>query len=67
MIRRILVADDNEEIIKFLRPYLLKEGFEVITAYDGNETLVKNLEYDPQLILLDIMMPYKNGLDVLKM
>ena len=66
MIRRILVADDNEEIIKFLRPYLLKEGFEVITAYDGNETLVKNLEYNPQLILLDIMMPYKNGLEVCK-
>lgn len=66
MIRRILVADDNEEIIKFLRPYLLKEGFEVITAYNGNETLVKNLEYNPQLILLDIMMPYKNGLEVCK-
>ena len=62
--KSILVADDNEEIIRFLKPYLIKEGFEVITAQDGNETLVKNMEYCPQLILLDIMMPYKNGLEV---
>ncbi|WP_291633881.1 response regulator transcription factor [Clostridium sp.] len=61
---KILVADDNEEIIKFLKPYLNKGGFEVITAHDGNEALVKNIEYNPQLILLDIMMPYKNGLEV---
>jgi two-component system response regulator ResD len=63
---RILIADDNEEIIKILRPYLFKEGFEVIKAHDGNETIVKNIEYIPQLILLDIMMPYKNGLEVCK-
>jgi two-component system response regulator ResD len=62
--KSILVADDNEEIIKFLKPYLIKEGFEVITAYDGNEALVKNIRYNPQLILLDIMMPHKNGLEV---
>ena len=62
--KSILVADDNEEIIKILKPYLIKEGFQVITAQDGNEALVKNMEYSPQLILLDIMMPYKNGLDV---
>ena len=62
--KSILVADDNEEIIKFLKPYLVKEGFEIITANDGNEALVKNMEYAPQLILLDIMMPYKNGLEV---
>src|SRR5665647_2669958 len=62
--KSILVADDNEEIIKVLKPYLIKEGFEVITAYDGNEALMKNIEYSPHLILLDIMMPYKNGLEV---
>ena len=62
--KSILVADDNEEIIKFLKPYLIKEGFEVITAQDGNEALVKNIGYSPQLILLDIMMPHKNGLEV---
>lgn len=62
--KSLLVADDNEEIIKFLKPYLIKEGFEVITAQDGNEALVKNIGYNPQLILLDIMMPYKNGLEV---
>jgi DNA-binding response OmpR family regulator len=64
MIKKILVADDNEEIIKFLKPYLVKEGFQVIEAYDGDETLLKNLEHNPQLILLDIMMPNKSGLEV---
>ncbi|MGH4052659.1 MAG: response regulator transcription factor [Clostridium sp.] len=62
--KKILVADDNEEIIKIIKPYLIKEGFEVITAYDGNEALVKNTEYNPSLILLDIMMPHRNGLEV---
>lgn len=62
--KKILVADDNEEIIKILKPYLIKEGFEIITAHDGNEALVKNSEYMPVLILLDIMMPRKNGLEV---
>ena len=38
----------------------------MITAHNGNEALVKNIEYSPQLILLDIMMPYKNGLEVCK-
>lgn len=62
--KKILVADDNEEIIKILKPYLIKDGFEIITAHDGNEALVKNSEYMPALILLDIMMPRKNGLEV---
>ena len=62
--KKILVADDNEEIIKIIKPYLIKEGFEVITAYDGNEALVKNTQYNPSLILLDIMMPRRNGLEV---
>lgn len=64
MVKKILVADDNEEIIKFLKPYLVKEGFQVIEAYDGDETLLKNLEHNPQIILLDIMMPNKSGLEV---
>jgi len=66
MVKRILVADDNQKIIKFLKPYLINEGFEVVTSSDGDETLLKNLEYNPQFILLDIMMPYKNGLEVCK-
>lgn len=66
MAKNILIADDNEEIIKFLKPYLIKEGFEVIVANDGNEALLKNEKYSPQIILLDIMMPYKNGLEVCK-
>lgn len=64
MINKILAADDNVEIIRFLKPYFIKAGFQVIEAYNDDETLLKNLEYNPQLILLDIMMPNKSGLEV---
>lgn len=60
----ILIADDNMEIIKILKPYIEKEGFNVIFALDGEEALLKYKHYNPTLILLDIMMPRFNGLEV---
>lgn len=60
----ILIADDNMEIIKILKPYIEKEGFNVIFALDGEEALLKYEHYNPTLILLDIMMPRFNGLEV---
>lgn len=57
MTKNILIADDNIEIIKILRPYMRKEGFTVISALNGKEALDKFEEYNPQIILLDIMMP----------
>lgn len=63
MEKKILVADDNEGIIRFLEPYLIKEGYQVITAADGNEATEKFLEHTPQIVILDIMMPYKDGLE----
>lgn len=62
----ILIADDNEDIIMFLKPYLVREGFQVVTAGDGNDAIVKYFQFNPQLVLLDIMMPFKNGLEVCK-
>lgn len=64
MDKNILIADDNIEIIKILKPYIEKEGFEVVSALNGKEALSKFSLYNPQLILLDIMMPLINGIEV---
>lgn len=64
MSKNILIADDNMEIIKILKPYIEKEGFNVIFALDGEEALLKFKHYDPVLILLDIMMPLMDGIEV---
>lgn len=64
MSNNILIADDNMEIIKILKPYLEKEGFNVIFALDGEEALLKFRYYNPKLMLLDIMMPQLDGIEV---
>ncbi len=66
MAKSILIADDNEEIIKILKPYMIKEGFDVITAFDGKEALTKYRHFNPDIMLLDIMMPLVDGLKVCK-
>jgi len=60
---KILLADDEKDIIEFLKYNLEIEGFEVITAYDGDEVMSKIIE-NPDLILLDIMMPKIDGFEV---
>lgn len=62
--KNILIADDNMEIIKILKPYIEKEGFEVIFALDGEEAILKFKHYNPELMLLDIMMPVMDGFEV---
>lgn len=57
---RILIADDNAEIREVLRILLESEGFEVVEAADGNEA-VEKIEDNIDLIILDVMMPNKNG------
>jgi DNA-binding response OmpR family regulator len=61
---RILVADDDEKLQELLHLYLTKEGFDVIQAKDGVEALEKESREHPSLILLDIMMPRMDGLEV---
>ncbi|MBP5295007.1 MAG: response regulator, partial [Lachnospiraceae bacterium] len=63
---KILVVDDEKMIVKGVRFSLLQEGWEVDVAYDGEEAvnLARSGNYDA--VLLDIMLPLKNGLDVLK-
>lgn len=62
---KILLVDDEKDIVEFLEYNLIQEGFEVITAYDGIEAL-KKLSEKPDLVILDIMMPQLNGYDVCK-
>ncbi len=68
--KRILVVDDEKSIVDILKLNLQKEGYTVIEAYDGNEALEKalpaNPEDNPDLILLDVMLPELNGFDVCK-
>ena len=66
MSEKILVVDDERPIANILKYNLEKEGYAVYTAYDGDEAIHKALEVNPDLILLDIMLPLKNGFDVLK-
>lgn len=66
MNKQILIADDNEEIVDLLIPHLVKEGFMPIVARDGEEALKLFKENKPILVLLDIMMPKKNGITVCK-
>lgn len=64
MKKKILIIEDEEELIKGLKLNLVFEGYDVIWALDGEEGLNKALEEKPDLILLDIMLPQKNGLEV---
>jgi len=62
--KKILVADDEQDILEIISYNLRKEGYEVFTASDGNEALEKARLHHPDLIILDIMMPKKTGVEV---
>jgi class 3 adenylate cyclase/CheY-like chemotaxis protein len=63
---RILVVDDVPENLDIVRMRLQAHGYEVVTAVDGEEALVRARETDPDLVLLDIMMPKLDGISALK-
>jgi len=63
---RILIADDNPQNVELLEVYLGEEDYEVATAVDGRDTLEKIARFQPDLILLDIMMPKLSGFEVCK-
>jgi two-component system response regulator VicR len=64
MEKKILVVDDEKPIADILQFNLKKEGFEVTCAYDGNEAIKLVEEIQPDLILLDIMLPGRDGMEV---
>ena len=61
--KKILLIDDEQDILELLSYNLEKEGYEVITANDGNEGIEKAKQIIPDLILLDVMMPEKDGIE----
>jgi two-component system, OmpR family, response regulator len=63
---RILVADDNPTNLEVLRVRLNAHGYEIVTAVDGEDALRSARELEPDLVLLDIMMPKLDGISVLK-
>ena len=64
MNEKILIIEDEEDLVKGLKLNLADEGYEVEWAFNGEEGLRKAIEEKPDLIILDIMLPKKNGLDV---
>ena len=64
MDEKILIIEDEEDLVKGLKLNLADEGYEVDWASNGEEGLRKAIEETPDLIILDIMLPKKNGLDV---
>lgn len=60
---KILVVDDEEDIVEFISYNLKKEGYDVITAKNGREAISKAKLFKPHLILLDIMMPEMDGIE----
>ncbi len=64
--KKILVVEDEKSISDIIKFNLEKEGFAVYTSYDGEDALVKQVTYDPDLILLDVMLPKLDGFTVCK-
>ena len=62
--KKILIADDEPDILEILKFNLEADGFVVETAKDGNSAIEKAKSFLPDLIILDIMMPGKNGIEV---
>lgn len=63
-VKKILIADDEPDIVEIVKFNLEAEGFEVHTAKNGNEAIDAAKKHLPDLIILDVMMPYKNGIEV---
>jgi DNA-binding response OmpR family regulator len=64
MAKRILVVDDDKEIVRLLDAYLERAGYQVLTAYDGEMALHIMRRERPDLAILDLMMPERDGRDV---
>lgn len=63
---KILVCDDERHIVRLIQVNLERQGYQVVTAYDGKEGLEKIKAEKPDAVVLDVMMPYMDGFEVLK-
>ncbi len=64
--KKVLIVDDDEAIVTMMKIAFSVEGFDVATARDGRNILKKALEYSPDLIICDLMMPGDGGYEVLR-
>lgn len=62
--KKVLIAEDDPDILEIIAYTLQKNGYQVFTAINGNEALDLAREVRPDLIMLDVMMPYKTGIEV---
>ena len=62
----VLVADDDPDLVVLVARRLEKQGYRVITAYDGEEALQQAVQHVPQLAVLDVMMPKLSGIEVME-
>jgi len=62
--RKILVVDDDRKIVELIRLYLEKEGYQALVAYDGRQAIELVRQRQPDLVVLDLMLPMVDGLDV---
>lgn len=65
--RSILIADDEPDILEIISFNLKREGYDILTAENGNQAIQKAVDFRPDLIILDMMMPGKSGLEVCKL
>jgi len=63
---KVLVCDDERHIVRLIQVNLERQGYIVVTAFDGKEGLEKIRSEKPNLVVLDVMMPYMDGFEVLK-
>lgn len=66
MSQTILIVDDEKRMVSLLQSYLVQEGYQVVTAYNGREALDVAQKTNPDLVVLDIMMPEMNGYDFMQ-
>src|SRR5689334_22193913 len=66
MPKKILAVDDERHIVRLVQVNLQRAGYDVVTAYDGKDALEKVESEHPDLVVLDVMMPYMDGFEVLQ-
>ncbi len=66
MPKKILAVDDEKHIVRLVQVNLERAGYQVVTANDGKEALQKIADENPDLVVLDVMMPYMDGFEVLQ-
>ncbi len=65
--KKILIVDDEPDVVKLVSARLQSAGYEVISAYDGDEGLAKARQEKPDLIILDLMLPQINGYEICRL